>query len=83
MSCCGCSWTTERCVRAMAGTIILTSVALGFKESPFFRDERFLFATAFVGANLFQSAFTGFCPAEKIFRALGVRDNAAGSCKKE
>ncbi len=67
--------TVERAVRIMAGTFVLTSLALAH-----WVDVRWLFLTAFVGVNLIQSAFTGFCPAEMIFRKLGLRDAGAGSC---
>ncbi|MCG8615652.1 MAG: DUF2892 domain-containing protein [Desulfobacterales bacterium] len=53
--------TMENYIRAIAGTFILASVALGHLVSPYF----YLF-TAFVGLNLLQSAFTGFCPMENI-----------------
>jgi hypothetical protein len=65
--------TVERAVRALAGLFVLLSVALGYWVHPGF----FLF-TAFVGANLLQSAFTNACPAMSIFRKLGLPD-AAGS----
>jgi hypothetical protein len=61
--------TVENAVRALAGTFVLLSVSLGYYVHPGF----FLF-TAFVGANLLQSAFTGICPATTIFRKLGLRD---------
>ena len=61
----------ENAIRALAGTMILTSLALAHYVSP-----NWLWLTAFVGANLFQSAFTGFCPAETILKKLGV----GGSC---
>ena len=60
--------TIERALRAMAGFFVMLSVALGYWVHPGF----FLF-TAFVGANLFQSAFTDACPAMAIFRKLGLR----------
>jgi hypothetical protein len=53
--------TTESMVRVFAGIVILTSLALAI-----FVSQGWLFLTAFVGVNLIQSAFTGFCPAEKI-----------------
>lgn len=65
--------TVERAVRIMAGTFVLTSLALAH-----WVDVRWLFLAVFVGVNLIQSALTGFCPAEIIFRKLGLRD--AGSC---
>jgi hypothetical protein len=61
--------TVERAVRALAGAFVLLSVALGYFVHPAF----FLF-TAFVGANLLQSAFTNACPAMSIFRKLGLPD---------
>lgn len=61
----------ENAIRALAGTMILTSLALAHYVSP-----NWLWLTAFVGANLLQSAFTGFCPAETILKKLGV----GGSC---
>jgi Inner membrane protein YgaP-like, transmembrane domain len=61
--------TVEAAVRALAGTFVLLSVALGYWVHPGF----FLF-TAFVGANLLQSAFSGTCPAMAIFRKLGLKD---------
>jgi hypothetical protein len=64
--------TTERIVRIVAGTFVLVSVALGAPASPLFVARGFLWLTAFVGANLLQSAFTGFCPLEVILRKAGV-----------
>jgi hypothetical protein len=61
----------ENAIRALAGTFILASLALAHYVSP-----NWLWFTAFVGANLLQSAFTGFCPAEMILKKLGV----GGSC---
>lgn len=62
----------DRAVFAFAGVMILLSVLLTQVVSPWF----FLF-TVFIGANLLQSAFTGFCPAAMIFRKLGVRSGSA------
>jgi hypothetical protein len=64
--------TTERIIRIVAGTFVLLSVALGAPGSPLFVARGFLWFTAFVGANLLQSAFTGFCPLEVILRKAGV-----------
>jgi hypothetical protein len=64
--------TVERAVRALAGSFVLLSVALGYWVHPGF----FLF-TAFVGANLLQSAFTNACPAMTVFRRLGLPDAGA------
>lgn len=55
----------ENQIRAFAGTFVLASLALGWWVHPGF----YLF-TAFVGFNLLQSSFTGFCPLEKILRRL-------------
>jgi hypothetical protein len=63
----------ERVIRIMAGSFILLSLALGVPESPLFVSKYFLWFTAFVGANLFQSGFTRFCPAEMLFVKLGVK----------
>ena len=64
--------TTERYVRIVAGLFILLSLALGVDASPLFVSRWCLAFTAFVGLNLFQSGLTRFCPAELLFRALGV-----------
>jgi hypothetical protein len=64
--------TTERFVRAFAGAFVLAALALGVEASPLFVSRHALWLAAFVGLNLFQSAFTGFCPLESILRRLGV-----------
>lgn len=64
--------TVERMLRMMAGFFVLLSVALGYWVSPYW----YLF-TAFVGLNLFQSAFTNWCPAMTILRKLGVPEASA------
>ena len=63
----------ENAVRIMAGTMVLISLAL-YKLV----NVNWLFLAAFVGVNLIQSALTGFCPAEIVFRKLGV--GKGGSC---
>ncbi|MGN6528244.1 MAG: YgaP family membrane protein [Burkholderiaceae bacterium] len=60
-------------VRAFAGTFILVSLLLGVPGSPLYLSTWWLALTAFVGANLLQSAFTQWCPLELILRRLGVR----------
>ena len=60
--------TLERYLRLIAGAFILVSLALGYWASPYW----FLF-TVFVGLNLFQSAFTNWCPMMTILRKAGVR----------
>ena len=59
--------TTERLIRIIAGAFVLVSLALGALV-----NLHFLWFTAFVGVNLFQSGFTGFCPLESILKRCGV-----------
>ncbi len=68
--------TAERGVRAVAGVFVLLSLVLGVPGSPIFVSASWLWFTAFIGANLLQSAFTGFCPALLVMRKLGLRDAA-------
>lgn len=56
-------------LRAIAGTFVVLSTALGYFVSPWF-----LLFTGFVGLNLFQSAFSGWCPMMTILRKAGVPD---------
>ena len=72
--------TTDRAVRIMAGSFILLSLALGVEGSPLFYSKNFLWFTAFVGANLLQSGFTRFCPAEMIMVKLGMKRNDGVGC---
>jgi hypothetical protein len=62
----------DRAVFAFAGTMILLSLALTYYVSPWW-----MLLTAFVGLNLLQSAFTGFCPAAKLFAAFGIKSGCA------
>ena len=71
--------TTENAIRIFAGLFILVSLALGVEASPLFHSSYWLWFTAFVGANLFQSAFTHFCPLEMILKRLGMRCAGASS----
>ncbi len=64
--------TTERIVRIVAGFFILLSLSLGVEASPLFQSSNWLWFTVFVGANLFQSGFTRFCPLEMILKKLGI-----------
>lgn len=64
--------TLDRLVLAFAGLMIFLSVALTVWVSPYFA-----WFTVFIGANILQSAFTGFCPAAVIFRKLGVKPGPA------
>lgn len=62
----------DRFVLGMAGSLVLGSLALGVWVHPGWH-----LLTAFVGLNLFQAAFTGFCPAARIVRRLGLRPGCA------
>jgi hypothetical protein len=63
--------TVDRYLRLIAGFFVCLSVALGYWVNPTW----YLF-TAFVGLNLFQSAFTNWCPMMTLLRKLGVRQTA-------
>lgn len=65
----------ECVIRILAGVMVLTSIVLSRIVHP-----NWLILGAFVGANLIQSAFTGFCPAEMILRRMGVGNGSGGSC---
>jgi len=67
--------TVENGVRVVAGTFVLISLALGVWVSPYW-----LLFTAFVGVNLIQSAFTGFCPAAMLLKIMGLKDGGSGCC---
>ena len=60
--------TVDRALRLIAGALVAVSVLLGIYVSPLF-----LWFTLFVGLNLFQSAFTRWCPMMAILRKAGVR----------
>ncbi len=62
--------TIERIIRIVAGLFILISLGLGVPASPVYISSKFLWFTAFVGANLLQSGFTQFCPLEMILKKL-------------
>tara|TARA_R110000787_G_scaffold271568_1_gene378813 strand:- start:1435 stop:1680 length:246 start_codon:yes stop_codon:yes gene_type:complete len=66
--------TLDRAVMAFAGIMVLFSLVLAQLHSGYW-----LWFTAFVGANLLQAAFTGFCPAAILFKKLGVRTGTAFS----
>jgi len=59
--------SVDRAILALAGSLILLSIALSYLFSPYW-----CLLTAFVGLNLFQSAFTGFCPAIKVLKRVGL-----------
>ncbi|TPE53374.1 DUF2892 domain-containing protein [Maribrevibacterium harenarium] len=62
----------DRVVLAFAGTVILVSLALSQWVNP-----NWMWLTAFVGANLLQSAFTGFCPLAMVLKKVGVKPGCA------
>ncbi|MDC9715238.1 MAG: DUF2892 domain-containing protein [Gammaproteobacteria bacterium] len=70
--------TINNAVLAMAGIFIMISLLLSDMD---FSEPNWLWLTFFVGFNLFQSAFTGFCPASKIFKATGLKDS--NCCTKD
>lgn len=61
---------------AFAGFMVMLSLALGWAASPIYHHEYWLYFTAFVGLNVFQSAFTGFCPLAMILKAIGLKSEA-------
>lgn len=61
--------TVERGLRLMAGVMVLLSIALAYYLSHYW-----IWLTVFVGLNLLQSAFTNWCPAMNILRAIGLKD---------
>jgi hypothetical protein len=65
----------DRAILRLAGSMVLLSLALAWLVSPYW-----LLLTAFVGLNLLQSSFTGFCPAAIIFRKLGLKPGQAFGC---
>lgn len=69
--------SAERIVRIVAGFFILLSLMLGVEASPLFVNQNFLWFTAFVGFNLFQSGFTHICPLNNMLAKFGVK---GGSC---
>jgi hypothetical protein len=71
--------TVNRMVSIFAGFMVMAGVALAhFSGQINLGQMSWLWLTVFVGANLFQMGFTGFCPAAKIFAALGMKE--AGAC---
>ncbi len=62
----------DRAVLAFAGVIVLASLGLAWLVSPYW-----LLLAAFAGLNMLQAAFTGFCPAARVFRKLGLKPGAA------
>jgi hypothetical protein len=68
---------TESLIRILAGTLVLLSLTLAQ-----FVNHHWLFLAAFVGINLIQSAFTSFCPAEIIFKKLGIAKDGSSCCAR-
>lgn len=66
------STNVDQAIFRMAGSMILLSLALSQLHHP-----AWLFLTAFVGANMFQASFTGFCPAATVFKKIGFREGCA------
>jgi hypothetical protein len=62
----------DRAVFAFAGTVLLVSLVLAWLVSPYW-----LLLSAFVGLNMLQAAFTGFCPAAMVFKKLGLKAGSA------
>ena len=62
----------ERTLRLIAGTFVLISLALAY-----FVSDNWLFLTLFVGANLFQSGLTNWCPMMSLLRKLGLKEKTA------
>ena len=63
--------SVERALRLIAGALVALSVLLGI-----YVNANFLWFTAFVGLNLFQSAFTNWCPMMAVLRKAGLRDTS-------
>jgi len=64
--------TVDRAVLAFAGLVVLTGIVLAY-----FFSVWWILLSAFAGANMLQAAFTGFCPAAMVFKALGVKSGVA------
>jgi Inner membrane protein YgaP-like, transmembrane domain len=62
----------DRAVLTLAGSMVLISLVLAWLVSPYW-----LILAAFVGANMFQAAFTGFCPSAIVFHWLGLKEGPA------
>jgi hypothetical protein len=69
--------TADSFVHVFAGAFVLLSLALGVQASPLFHSSYWLWFTAFVGANLLQSGFTGFCPLAIFLKKLGAKESCA------
>ena len=67
----------DRAVLAFAGAMVLLSAVLAWLVSPYW-----LLLAAFIGLNLIQASFTGFCPAAMIFSKLGMKSGCAFNCSR-
>ena len=70
--------TVERGLRLIAGVMVLLSIVLTYYVSRYW-----MWFTVFIGLNLLQSAFTSWCPAMSILRAIGLKDAACGVAHTE
>ncbi len=74
--------TIERIIRIMAGAFILLSLALAhFTGQIDMSSLSWLWLTAFIGLNLLQSGFTGFCPPELLLKKMGFKEGGGACCK--
>lgn len=74
--------TIERIIRIMAGVMILLSLALAhFSGQVDMSSLSWLWFTAFIGLNLLQSGFTGFCPPDILLRKMGFKEGGS-ACSK-
>ncbi len=64
--------TLDRAVLAFAGFVVLLGIALSAFVHPYW-----IWLSVFAGANMMQAAFTGFCPAAMVFKALGTKPGVA------
>lgn len=68
--------TVENGVRVLASSVVLLSVAMSHPKCTLYVSDKMLWVATFVGAMMFQSAFTGFCPAGTTLRELGLKSAA-------
>lgn len=72
---------TERYIRIMAGLMVLASLGLAhFSGDIDLAKMSWLWLTTFIGINLLQSGFTGFCPPEMLMKKLGVKSSGSACC---
>ncbi|MEY4725536.1 MAG: hypothetical protein RLZ36_163 [Pseudomonadota bacterium] len=73
--------TVNKLISIMAGFMVTLGLALAHLNGQVdLSSPSWLWLCAFVGLNLFQSGFTGFCPAGKIFKALGIKEDGNSCC---